>query len=703
MRATVSIPCQTCAGARRPSLTPGSACDRPAGTLSPVMNRLAGETSPYLLQHADNPVDWYPWGEAALERARRENRPILLSIGYAACHWCHVMEHESFEDPETAELMNSLFVNIKVDREQRPDLDAIYMNAVVAFTQGHGGWPMTVFLTPEGEPFHGGTYYPPQPRMGMPAFRQVLEATAEAYRERPDDVARVAESVTGYLRSAGRLEPTDEELRPQLLEEATRVLERGVDRTWGGFGTAPKFPPASAVEFLLRMSRRGVGDDPLGAATLTLDGMALGGMYDVLGGGFARYSVDAAWLVPHFEKMLYDNALLAGCYLHGWAVTGDARYREVCQRTIDFMLRELAVDGGGFASALDADTDGEEGLTYVWTPDQVRAALGREDAEAAIAHLGVTDGGNFEGATVLRPQGEPPAQWPRIRDQLLAARMRRPQPARDDKVVASWNGLALSALAEAGRRLRRAEYLDAARRCAGFLLTGMRGPDGRLRRTAMNGRASEITAYLDDYGAVSLGLLGLYRATGEQRWLREAEALVAIVREQFTDRELGGFYYTPADGERLIARHKELDDNPTPSGQSLMATVLLQLARLHGDDALESEAAGVLRLAAPYMERSPHGLGQALCALDMYLSPPQEIAIVGPGGNPSTEALADVVADSYLPNAVVAYGGRPDDPPLPVLEGKGLVDGCPAAYVCERFACRAPVTDPDALAASLRA
>ena len=624
MRATVSIPCQTCAGARRPSLTPGSACDRPAGTLSPVMNRLAGETSPYLLQHADNPVDWYPWGEAALERARRENRPILLSIGYAACHWCHVMEHESFEDPETAELMNSLFVNIKVDREQRPDLDAIYMNAVVAFTQGHGGWPMTVFLTPEGEPFHGGTYYPPQPRMGMPAFRQVLEATAEAYRERPDDVARVAESVTGYLRSAGRLEPTDEELRPQLLEEATRVLERGVDRTWGGFGTAPKFPPASAVEFLLRMSRRGVGDDPLGAATLTLDGMALGGMYDVLGGGFARYSVDAAWLVPHFEKMLYDNALLAGCYLHGWAVTGDARYREVCQRTIDFMLRELAVDGGGFASALDADTDGEEGLTYVWTPDQVRAALGREDAEAAIAHLGVTDGGNFEGATVLRPQGEPPAQWPRIRDQLLAARMRRPQPARDDKVVASWNGLALSALAEAGRRLRRAEYLDAARRCAGFLLTGMRGPDGRLRRTAMNGRASEITAYLDDDGAVSLGLLGLYRATGEQRWLREAEALVAIVREQFTDRELGGFYYTPADGERLIARHKELDDNPTPSGQSLMATVLLQLARLHGDDALESEAAGVLRLAAPYMERSPHGLGQALCALDMYLSPPQE-------------------------------------------------------------------------------
>jgi uncharacterized protein YyaL (SSP411 family) len=666
------------------------------------MNRLAGETSPYLLQHADNPVDWYPWGDEALQRARSENRPILLSIGYAACHWCHVMEHESFEDPETAELMNRLFVNIKVDREQRPDLDAIYMNAVVAFTQGHGGWPMTVFLTPEGEPFHGGTYFPPQPRMGMPAFRQVLEATAEAYRERPDDIARVAGSVTSYLRSAGRLEPTDDELQPKLLAEATGVLERAVDRTWGGFGGAPKFPPASAVEFLLRMGRRGVGDDPLGAATVTLDGMALGGMYDVLGGGFARYSVDVAWLVPHFEKMLYDNALLAGCYLHAWAVTGEPRYREVCERTLDFMLRDLAVEGGGLASALDADTEGEEGRTYVWTPAQVRDSLAPQDAQAAIDYLGVTEPGNFEGATVLRPQSEPPADWPRIRDELLAARMRRPQPARDDKVVASWNGLALSALAEAGRRLHRSDYVDAARRCAGFLLTEMRGHDGRLRRTAMNGRSSEITGYLDDYGAVSLGLLDLYRATGEARWLAEAEALVGIVRDQFADAERGGFYYTAADGEQLIARHKELDDNPTPSGQSLMATVLLHLARLHGDDRLEAEAAGVLRLAAPYMERSPHGLGQALCALDMHLSPPQEVAIVGPAGDPATEALADAVLDSYLPNAAVAHGGRGDDAPLALLEGKGLVDGRPAVYICERFACRAPLTDPGAVAASLR-
>src|SRR3954453_19803838 len=443
------------------------------------------------------------------------------------------MAHESFEDAGTAALMNRLFVNVKVDREERPDLDAIYMNAVVQFTGGHGGWPMTVFLTPEGEPFHGGTYFPPQPRMGMPAFRQVLEATAEAYRERPDDIARVAGSVTSYLRSAGRLEPTDDELQPKLLAEATGVLERAVDRTWGGFGGAPKFPPASAVEFLLRMGRRGVGDDPLGAATVTLDGMALGGMYDVLGGGFARYSVDVAWLVPHFEKMLYDNALPPGCSLHAWAVTGEPRYREVCERTLDFMLRDLAVEGGGLASALDADTEGEEGRTYVWTPAQVRDSLAPQDAQAAIDYLGVTEPGNFEGATVLRPQSEPPADWPRIRDELLAARMRRPQPARDDKVVASWNGLPRSALAEAGRRLHRSDYVDAARRCAGFLLTEMRGHDGRLRRTAMNGRSSEITGYLDDYGAVSLGLLDLYRATGEARWLAEAEALVGIVRDQF--------------------------------------------------------------------------------------------------------------------------------------------------------------------------
>ena len=417
------------------------------------MNRLAGETSPYLLQHAENPVDWYPWGDEALERARREDRPILLSIGYAACHWCHVMEHESFEDPGTAELMNRLFVNVKVDREERPDLDAVYMNAVVQFTGGHGGWPMTVFLTPAGEPFHGGTYFPPQPRQGLPSFRQVLEAVDDAYRERSDEVAEGARRMTEYLRSASTLEPSDDPLTEPLLRGAVPAMGRVFDPTWGGFGAAPKFPPASAIEFLLRMHRRDGNADALEMATATLDGMALGGMYDVLGGGFARYSVDERWLVPHFEKMLYDNALLAAAYLHAWVVTGDDRYREVCERTLDFLLRDLILPEGVFASALDADTEGVEGTTYVWTPDQIRAVLEPAEAEVAIAHFGVAEPGNFEGSSVLRPQGSPPPNLERIRLRLLEARMHRPQPARDDKAIACWNGLALSALAEAGWRL----------------------------------------------------------------------------------------------------------------------------------------------------------------------------------------------------------------------------------------------------------
>jgi uncharacterized protein YyaL (SSP411 family) len=665
------------------------------------MNRLAYETSPYLLQHAGNPVDWYPWGEEALQLARRERRPILLSIGYAACHWCHVMAHESFEDTETAALMNRLFVNIKVDREQRPDLDAIYMNAVINFTQGHGGWPMTVFLTPEGEPFHGGTYFPPQPRMGMPAFSQVLEAVAQAYREQPDQVAEVAGRMTEYLRSVSLLEPGDQPLDESLLEAAVGVMERAVDPQWGGFGTAPKFPPASAIEFLLRMWRRGSDGDPLAIATTTLDGMALGGMYDVLGGGFARYSVDERWLVPHFEKMLYDNALLASAYLHGHVVTGEPGYREVCERTLDFMLRELLLEGGGFASALDADTDGEEGLTYVWTPDEVRAALDPADAEAAIAYYGISEGGNFEGRTVLRPSGSAPARLEQIRLALLEVRAHRPQPARDDKAIACWNGFALAALAEAGWRLEQPRYLDAARACAGFLLSVMQDGRGRLLRSAREGRAAAISGYLDDHGAVALGLLELYTATGEPRWLGEAERLVAIVREQFADPERGGFFYTPADGEQLIARHKELDDNPTPSGQSLMATVLLRLARLRGDDEMEREAAAVLLLAAPYMERSPHGLGQALCALDMHLAVPQEIAVIGPGDATATRELVAAARSGFHPNAVYAFADGSSEADLPLLAGKHLVDGAPAVYICERFTCRQPLTEPAAVAEAL--
>jgi uncharacterized protein len=665
------------------------------------MNRLAGETSPYLLQHAENPVDWYPWGDEALERARREDRPILLSIGYAACHWCHVMEHESFEDPGTAELMNRLFVNVKVDREERPDLDAVYMNAVVQFTGGHGGWPMTVFLTPAGEPFHGGTYFPPQPRLGLPSFRQVLEAVDDAYRERSDEVAEGARRMTEYLRSASALEPSDDPLTEPLLRGAVPAMGRVFDPRWGGFGTAPKFPPASAIEFLIRMHRRDGNADALEMATATLDGMALGGMYDVLGGGFARYSVDERWLVPHFEKMLYDNALLATAYLHGWVVTGDDRYREVCERTLDFMLRDLILPEGVFASALDADTEGVEGTTYVWTPDQIRAALEPSDAEVAIVHYGVAEPGNFEGSWVLRPQGQPPPGLERIRLRLLEARMRRPQPARDDKAIACWNGLALSALAEASWRLTRDDYLTAARRCAEFLLEGMSDSRGRPLRSYRAGEA-KIAGYLDDHGAIALGLLELYLATGEDRWLGEAERLIEIVLEQFADGEQGGFFYSAADGERLVARHKELDDNPTPAGQSLVATALIKLGRLRGDDEWEQRAVSVLRLALPYIRRAPHALGQALSALEMHLSPPQEIAIVGAPGDPVTAALVDAARGGFHPNAVYAFGdgGSPSD--LPLLEGKGLVNGLPAVYICERFACRAPLTDPGAVEEALR-
>jgi uncharacterized protein YyaL (SSP411 family) len=664
------------------------------------MNRLAEETSPYLQQHAENPVDWYPWGPEALDLARRQNRPILLSIGYAACHWCHVMAHESFEDAGTAALMNRLFVNVKVDREERPDLDAIYMNAVVQFTGGHGGWPMTVFLTPEGRPFHGGTYFPPQPRMGMPSFPQVLEAVDQAYREQPDEVERVSGKMTAYLRAASSLEQSDQELGERQLGAAVEGLVQVFDARWGGFGGAPKFPPHAALEFLLRMAHR--GDQRAEAmAVSTLEGMALGGMYDVIGGGFARYSVDERWLVPHFEKMLYDNALLASAYLHGWVVTGERRYRDVAVSTLDFLLRDLAVEGGGLASALDADTDGEEGLTYVWTPQQLRSVLEPADAEVAIAYYGVDEAGNFEGATVLRPEGSPPDNLDHIRTTLLEARQLRPQPARDDKAIAAWNGLALSALAEAGRRLGRDDYLAAAESLAGFLLGPLSDGDGGLYRSARDGRA-RIPGYLDDHAAVALGLLELYTATGEHRWLAQARRLADVARERFADREQGGFYYAAADGEQLIARHKELDDNPTPSGQSLMATLLLRLARLYGDDVLEQEAAAVLRQAAPYLDRAPQGFGQALSALATHLSPPREIAVVGPPADPATAALRDAALAGFNPDAVYAFGdGEPaDDPPL--LAGKGLVGGRPAVYVCERFTCRAPITEPAALAEALR-
>jgi uncharacterized protein len=624
------------------------------------VNRLAAETSPYLLQHAENPVDWYAWGGEALARAREEDKPILLSIGYAACHWCHVMEHESFEDERTAALMNEHFVSIKVDREERPDLDSVYMDAVVSLT-GHGGWPMTVFLTPAGEPFFGGTYYPPEPRHGLPSFRELLRAIADAWRERRADIDRDAGAIVESLRTVAQ--PSREPLTSSLLTDAVRGLRQQFDPVWGGFGNAPKFPPASVLEFLLRR-----GDVEMPAKTL--DSMALGGMYDLLGGGFHRYSVDLQWLVPHFEKMLYDNALLVPAYLHGWLVTGNERYRQVAEETVEYMLRELRLPEGGFASAQDADTDGVEGLTYTWAEDDAVPGELLQPFE--------------HGRFILRGDIDP-----ETRARLFAEREQRPKPLRDDKAIASWNGLTLAALAETGRRLEREDLLQAARALGTFLLGPLSTPEGRLFRTWRAGQAKH-GGVLDDYADVANGLYELHVATGELRWLEEARRLALLAVELFADEDEGGFFLTPRDGERLVSRKKDFDDNPTPSGNSMLAYVLLRLGRIWGDAELERLAVGVFRYVARALPRAPSAFGHALTALDLHFSPPREIAVVGP---PDSE-LARAALAPFEPNAVVAFGPSED---VPLLKGKDYVDDQPAVYVCENFACQAPITEPAAL------
>jgi uncharacterized protein YyaL (SSP411 family) len=633
------------------------------------VNRLAQETSPYLLQHADNPVDWYPWSDEAFAKARADDKPVLLSVGYAACHWCHVMEHESFEDDETAALMNERFVSIKVDREERPDVDSLYMDAVVALT-GHGGWPMTVFLTPAGEPFLGGTYYPPEPRHGLPSFRQVLTAVSNAYRDRPGDITRQAATVVEAVRHSAQLAPSTDPLTESMLVEATRALARQFDREWGGWGGAPKFPQASTLEFLLRMHLRG-DEDALPMVTSTLDAMAAGGMYDLVGGGFHRYSVDREWLVPHFEKMLYDNALLAATYVHAWAVTGEERYRRVTEETLDYMLRELLLPEGGFASAQDADTDGVEGLTFTWTPEEgVREELLKPFEDGRSVIRGALDDDE--------------------RTRLFQVREQRPKPLRDDKAIASWNGLALAALAEAGRRFDRSDYLDAARALGDFLL-GALSTEGRLHRTYRVGEAKG-TGYLEDYADVAHGLLELHVATGDLRWLREAHRLARLAVELFADDARGGFFLSPADGEVLVARKKDLEDHPTPSGNSMLAYVLLRLARIYGDDELETRAVGVFRLVHGAATRVPSAFGHALTALELHFSPPRELAIVGRVDS----SVARAALEPFQPDTVVAVGPADD---IPLLAGKGLVDGNPAVYVCENFACQAPITSYEAFTA----
>jgi uncharacterized protein len=649
-----------------------------------MANRLAQETSPYLLQHKDNPVDWHPWGEEALARAREEDKPILLSIGYSACHWCHVMERESFEDPETAALMNERFVPVKLDREERPDIDAIYMEACQAMT-GHGGWPLNVFLTPEQVPFYAGTYFPPDDRGGMPSWRRVLTGVANAWDEKRDEIRAGGERMAQRLSGGAVLQPSEEELEERGLDFAVERLRDAYDEENGGFGGAPKFPPASAIEFLLRRGEREM-------TSRTLRAMASGGMYDQVGGGFSRYSVDAHWLVPHFEKMLYDNALLARAYLHGWQVTGEELFREVTERTLDWMLREMRGPEGGFYSALDADSEGVEGRFYVWSVDELRAVLG-DDADEAISYFGATEDGNFEGSNILTRGAAPSERLPEIRRRLYEARSERVWPGLDDKRLTAWNALAISALAEAGAVLERADYLEAAARGAEFVLTELRDEGGRLLRSYKDGQA-KLNAYLEDHAFLTEALLTLYEASFEPRWFTAARETADAMIERFADDELGGFFETSSDHERLVTRRKDLEDHPIPSGNSSAAYGLLRLAALTGEHEYERRALGVLRLLQQIAPPHPQAFGHFLQALDFHLAGVREVALVGD----DTRPLERVVRGRFRPHLVLA-GGEHDG--VPLLAGREPVDGRAAAYVCERFACRRPVTEPAELAALL--
>jgi uncharacterized protein len=655
-----------------------------------MANALAAETSPYLRQHKDNPVDWLPWGEVALARARDEDKPLLVSIGYSACHWCHVMERESFEDPEIARRMNESFVCVKVDREERPDVDAIYMEAVQAMT-GQGGWPLNVFCTPEQVPFYAGTYFPPAPRPGMPAWPQVLEAIADAWGSRRDEIREQSGRIIERLGGTALLQATDDAPDPGILDEAVQELRGAYDAIQGGFGGAPKFPPSSVLRFLLAHGEREM-------SLQTLRSMASGGIYDQIGGGFARYSVDATWTVPHFEKMLYDNALLARAYLHGWLVSGDALLRRVCEETLEFVLRELRGPEGGFYSALDADSEGEEGRFYVWAYDELLAALEPADTEAAVTWFGATAQGNFEGSNVLESRGAepPPEQRERIRARLMQVRAQRVRPGLDDKRLTAWNALALGVLAEAGARLGRTDFLDAARANAELLLGTMRDASGRLLRTS-DGTSAKLNAYLEDHAFLLEALLDLYEATFEPRWFAAAREIADAMIARFADEERGGFFSTSDDHERLLTRRKDLEDNPIPSGSSSAALGLLRLAALTGEETYERHGWSVLRLLHPFAARHAQAFGHLLLAIAFAVHPPREVALAGEDRGD----LERVLRERLWPAVVLAAGDGSDAAGVPLLEGRTPVDGRAAAYVCERFACRRPVTEPGELAALL--
>jgi uncharacterized protein YyaL (SSP411 family) len=662
-----------------------------------VTNRLAGATSPYLLQHKDNPVDWREWGQEAFAEARERDVPVLVSVGYAACHWCHVMAHESFEDEATAAQLNESFVCVKVDREERPDVDSVYMTATQAMT-GHGGWPMTVFATPDGRPFYCGTYFPPRPAHGMPSFRQVLAAVTDAWANRRADLESAGAKIVDAISSSIELGPPAP-LSAELLAAAVGSLAATYDESAGGFDGAPKFPPSMLLEFLLRHHARTGGEEPLRMARGTLEAMARGGIYDQLAGGFARYSVDAEWVVPHFEKMLYDNALLLRVYLHLWRATGDEWARRVADETAAFLIRDLGTPEGGFASALDADTNGVEGLTYVWTPDQLIDVLGPDDGRWAADLFEVTDRGTFEHGTStlqLLHDADDAARLASVRQRLSAARAQRPQPARDDKVVTAWNGLAIAALAEHGALTGAGESVEAARRAA-ELLAGTHWMDGRLRRVSRDGAAGTHAGVLEDYGDLAEGLLALHQATADGRWLQLAGDLLDVVAEQFLDAE--GWHDTAADAEPLVHRPFDPADGPTPAGIATVAGAAVTYGALAGSPRHREVGEAALASLARLAVQAPRVAGWALAVGEALFAGPLEVAVSGPPG-PERDALAVAARASTSPGAVVVVG-EPDLPGVPLLAGRPLVGGRAAAYVCRGFVCSAPTSDVSALSAAM--
>lgn len=674
-------------------------------------NHLANETSPYLLQHIDNPVEWYPWEEEALQRAKAEGKPILLSIGYAACHWCHVMAHESFENPTTAAYMNQHFINIKVDREERPDLDAIYMQAVVALT-GHGGWPMTVFLTPEGRPFYGGTYFPPTPRYNMPSFIQLMQSIVNAWQTKRADIEQSAGEITQHLQRTAVLNGQEATLSPALFAQATATLTADFDQEQGGFGGAPKFPPSMTLEYLLRDYLLHQESHSLEMVETTLKKMAYGGIYDQLGGGFARYATDKNWLVPHFEKMLYDNALLARVYLHAYQITQKPLYRRIVEETLDFVVRELRHEAGSFYSSYDADSEGEEGKFYTWSMAEIDEFLA-EDADLFKLYYDVTERGNWEGTNILNMKNEPEAvaQALKLPEKELTARLaaakkklyniraQRVWPGLDDKVLTAWNGLMLAAFAEAGRILNHPDYTKVAVENAQFLQNNMQMADHRLLRSWKAGHKATLNAYLEDYAYLADGLLALYQTTFDEQWFTWAQHLAGTMLTHFQDSERGGFFDTSDDHETLIHRPKELQDNAVPSANSMAAHVLLKLSLFTGNmaywDAAETAVSTLQNAFTQYPNAFAHWLGAAVFITDK----PREVAIIGDPDSPDSRALIDTIFAKFRPNLIIAAGETNSS--VPLLKNRTQLDGKATAYVCQRFVCKQPVNTPEALAKQL--